>query len=108
MRTILINPEAQTVTELDLESGLKNIQLTVGCSCVTVLRIEGDNNDAIWVDDEGLLNPSGFVFEYQGHPLVGNGLIIGADDEGDSIGTALSLDDVKDSVVFFGEQHFDV
>ena len=106
MRTILIDPEAQTVEELDFKGDYKKIQMTIGCSCFTSFNIDGPDYETIYVDDEGLLQPSGFVFEYQGHPLVGRGLIMGCDDEGASIGTTLNLDDVKDNIQFRGERAF--
>lgn len=108
MRTILIDPETQTVTELDFEGDFRDIQKTIGCSCFTCVHIDGDNQEAIFVDDEGLLKGSGFVFEFLGQPLVGKGLIMGCDDEGESIGTPLPLSTITDQIRWRGECTFNL
>lgn len=108
MRTILIDPEAQTVTELDFEGDFRDIQKTIDCGCFTTLNINGPKMEAIYVDDEGLLKGSGFVFSFMGQPLVGKGLVMGCDMEGESIGTDMPLSAFTDQIEWMGECTFNL
>ena len=108
MRTILIDPETQTVTELDFEGGFHQIQKTIGCGCFTCVNIDGPDQEAIFVDDEGLLKGSGFVFSYMGTPLVGKGLVMGADEMGESKATTLPLSALTDEIEWMGEYTFNL
>lgn len=103
MRTILIDPEKQTVEELEFMGNYTDIQNIIGCRCFTTLNLGGETNDAVFVDDEGLFHDSGYVFTIEGRPLVGKGLIMGCDDEGESISTTVSLEEVRYKVRFRGE-----
>lgn len=111
MRTILIDPEAQTIEELDFEGNYKDIQRIIGCSCFTTVsvgnaRIVKTPNDALFIDDEGLLNPSGFVFQFYDAKLVGKGLIIGCNDEGESAPAGIDISEVRNNTQWLGEFNF--
>lgn len=108
MRTILIDPATQTVKELEFEGNYKKIQETIDCGCFDVVHIDGPNQEAIFIDDEGLLKGSGFVFAFMGKPLVGKGLIMGCDDEGESIGTTLSVSSIYNNIEWIGECTFNL
>ena len=66
VKGILIDPEKETVTEIELtrdEEGslLHELYRVIGCDCVDCLRdcvgLNGKvKNDDVWVDDEALLN----------------------------------------------------
>lgn len=100
MRAILIDPEAKTITEVDYDGNYKSIYKLIGCQTFTVVGI--NDNESIFVDDEGLLNNPEFFFMWRGYhqPLAGKGLILGVDDEGESVETKLTLDYVVDHVTF--------
>jgi hypothetical protein len=111
MRTILIDPEAQTIEELDFEGNYKDIQRIIGCNCFTTVNIGNARivkmpNDALFIDDEGLLNPSGFVFQFYDAKLVGKGLIIGCDDEGESAPADIDISEVRNNTQWLGEFNF--
>lgn len=108
MRTILIDPEAQTVTELDFKGNYKKIQETISCSCFTTLNLDNATNDAVFVDDEGMFNTSGFVFQFYNAKLIGKGLIMGCDAEGESAPAGISLDEVKNNIQWLGECTFNL
>jgi len=108
MRTILIDPVTQTVTELEFTGNYKKIQETIGCRCFTVVNIDGPDQEAIFIDDEGLLKESGHVFKFNDYPLVGKGLIMGCDKEGDSTGTTLSLSSITNQIEWMGECTFNL
>jgi hypothetical protein len=86
MRAIKIDAINQEVKEIDFEGNFQDIQREIDVDCFTVVPM--DNGDALYVDDEGLLNGT-FMFmeiEIDGYVrfLAGNGLILGTDDEGES------------------------
>ena len=96
LRCILIDPVAKTVTESEYDGdNYKNIYKLLtdesnGLKVDTFDAVRIDEHNAIFVDDNGLLRvheggPE-FYFRYgKGSPLVGRGLIIGNDDEGESV-----------------------
>ena len=104
MRAILINPEVRTITEVEHNGDYKQIYEYLQCGTFTAVGIEHKDgaSNAIFVDDEGLLNDPRFFFLYKGYnqPLANNGLILGSDEEGETVGTTLSLEHVKSRVRF--------
>ncbi len=108
MRAILINPATEIVSALEFEGDYKDVQRILDCRCFTTVRIDGPNQESIFIDDEGLLQEVGYVFEFNGHPLVGKGLILGCDDEGETIGTDMSLAVILSQINWVGTCTFDV
>jgi hypothetical protein len=111
LRCILIDPVAKTVTESEYDGdNYKNIYKLLtdesnGLKVDTFDAVRIDEHNAIFVDDNGLLRvheggPE-FYFRYgKGSPLVGRGLIIGNDDEGESVSASLPLKQVQDEITF--------
>lgn len=56
------------------------------------------NGDCLYVNDEGRLRYS-HGFRINGFPMFGNGIIVGTDNEGNSIEAKTKIDEI--SVVFF-------
>lgn len=83
----LIDPEANTVQRVTV-GDYKTIYKWIGCDCFDVARF-AQNGDGCFVDDEGLLvqRPPTDFFVLPGYPepLAGKGLVMGVDDEGESI-----------------------
>ena len=107
MKAILIDVHSQTIKEVEVTqtngSNLQSMYEHIGCDCVACVSID-DNND-IWVDDEGLLSitPLSKFFLYNGYPqpLAGNGLIMGINpNDGRSTDTTLSIQEVAESITF--------
>ena len=103
MRGILINAEARTITEVEVPEGYKNIYPFLGAGvdmfqCVDITR----KGDTIYVDEEGLLKPQDNFFLYAGYgqPLAGNGLVLSTDNEGETVGTKLTLETIIKNVKF--------
>jgi|TARA_R110001606_G_scaffold194674_1_gene342383 hypothetical protein len=105
MKAILINVKTQEITEVEHDGTLKNIYKHVDCSTFDVVDIDGTND--IYVDDEGLFKPNQLYFEYSGTErtiqLAGNGLILGVDEEGESISPTINIEEVRASVRFISE-----
>ena len=105
MKAILIDPENHTVTEVEYNGNYKHIYELIGCETFTVVDIGRDNNGlthSIFVDDEGLLNNPRYFFIWNGYqqPLAGKGLILGCDEEGETVAATLDLEAVRLNVSF--------
>lgn len=105
MRGILINPWTKEVTEVEVGEGIEPMYhlLTnplgnkVDTFCLGGIL---ENHDCLYVDDNGLLHPGNKVFNIGGMPLVGNGLILGLDEEGDSIDAKSLLVEVQSLITW--------
>jgi len=85
------------------------------CECIdkvvvntfTIVELN-DNRDTMFVDDEGLLKLPKYFFQWRGYdqPLAGKGLILGTNDEGESISPVITLDRAKDNVVWANDLEF--
>ena len=104
MKAILIDVKTQEVKEVEHDGEIQNIYNLIDCRAFDIVRID-DVND-IFVDDEGILKDN-LYFEYSGSEnvfkLAGSGLILGVDDEGNSIPPTLTVEDVKGKVSFLPE-----
>ena len=105
MKAILIDVYEKEIREVDYDGTLDFIYFNLACRTFDVVRI--DDVNSIFVDDEGLLRQNQLYFEYQISngifQLAGNGLILGVDDEGNSISPTLTVEDVKGKVNFLPE-----
>lgn len=104
MKVLKIDVVAKTVTEIELGKGIKNIYAAIGNGCnLFCVPVEFDNGDSIYADDEALLQENvegAFIMEGWDYPIVGNALIIGVNEEGDSSDCKTSLDDLFSKITF--------
>jgi hypothetical protein len=102
-RGILIDVKNETITEVEV-GDYKDIQKIVGCNLFDTIQLD-ENND-IYVDDEGLLsidNDSKF-FGFKGldSKFGGNGLVLGINhNNGESKSTTFPIDELKKVVKFY-------
>jgi hypothetical protein len=104
-KAILINVEAQTITETTI-GHYSDIYKAIGNGCNTFeCPAELENGDTVYADECGLYNdPKGcFIVNGWGYPLVGNCIILGTDDEGDSTDCKSTVEELKAEVKFYGE-----
>lgn len=90
MKGIKIDTTAKTITAIEIEPGLNGLYQAINCQTVDRLVLDGQND--LWFDDEGLFaNPSPGAFRLRGWDgqIVGNALIMGYTDEGETIDTTL-------------------
>ena len=100
---ILIDPVTRTIEYVDVADDYKAIYPLIDASCFTVAPVIRDNEyteDGIFVDDNGLCSVGKAVWESDLYPepLVGKGLILGNDAEGNSITPTIDLETVRASV----------
>jgi len=104
---IFINAKEHKVETLPLNLGAdgsyKTIQKILGVDCFTSAPTQVEDITLL-VDDEGLINGTNDFFEIEGltfHPLAGNALIVGVDEEGETIAPNFQINESK--VRFFNK-----
>ena len=102
MTGILIDPFLKKLTNVKVDSDktLTDMYKHIGCSMVEVVSF-GDVND-LWVDEEGLMKPSGeqrffkvsdLPFGHHG-VIAGRALLLKCGDDGGTTSTTLTIEDV--------------
>ena len=120
MRAILIDPKAKQIMQIDYNGDYKTIYehlsfypnaegMTHKPRAFDIVRIPV-GNDGIYVDDEGLYVPNEdkhwFTYRYNAHemhqniPLVNRGLVIGCDENGDSVDCDSTVDSIKSQITW--------
>ena len=101
----LIDPQAQKISRIempaDLRGNLDTMYQVIGCELVEVAYIN-DQRDGVFVDEEGLLKPQKYFFFIEGghQPLAGRGIVLGCDEEGETIAPTVTLDWLRANVSF--------
>jgi hypothetical protein len=97
MKVIKIDSANRTITQIELEKGLQPIYDAIGneCSCFSC-PVELDNGDTVYADDEGLFHPfeGGVMMADWAYPIVGNILIIGTDENGESVDVNVTIEEI--------------
>jgi hypothetical protein len=98
---ILIDPFARLVTEVTWNGDYRHIYELIGADCYDCARING-KGDGVFVDDEGLFKEEQAFFWHEDYPqpLAGKGLILGCDDEGESVRPHTTIEEVRSKVSF--------
>ena len=103
MKAILINPFDQTIKETEYTGNFKEIYDLIECTTFDIVSL--NNDDDMYVDDEGLLIDNQRFFSIKGGNYGGRALLLSHDDEGETTATTLTLQIVKDVVQFLPEGH---
>lgn len=98
MKAYLINPKANTISEVETTGGLADFYRLLDCDLVDVVGGAIPGHD-LWVDDEGLLfedeAPHGlFYSRLTGQTLAGLALVLSTNDNGDCTAATCSADEV--------------
>lgn len=102
MKAILIDSINKEVKEVEIGKGIDQMYEFLNCEIFTIASYL-PKRDAIFVDDEGLLNGTDVFFTYEGahQPFAGNGLIMGSNSNGESVSCKVNLNEVKSKVKFY-------
>ena len=102
MKAILIDVIKQEIKEVIHDDTLESIYKFVDCRAFDVVNIDQENT--LYVDDEGLFVEDQLYFKYTGTTdsvsLAGNGLVLGVDEEGETTPPSLTLKEVQKAVTF--------
>jgi len=103
MKAFLIDPFKQIISEVDYNGDWKTINTHIDCDVFTVVRVpQGD----IFLDDEGLYSKGHeqmfFVHNNYPQPLAGYGLVLDSDDEGETIASTTSIEELSSNINWIG------
>lgn len=107
MKAYLIDPYAEAVTEIETDGTFEHLYPIIECTTIEVVRLDAAG-DGIFVDEERMFSftrPDGaekrFFTLGSSQPLVGKGVVMGGDSEGESQSPVCTLERVKGAVKFF-------
>ncbi|MAO66860.1 hypothetical protein [Idiomarina sp.] len=103
MKAILINPFDTTIKEVVYTGNFREIYDFIDCRTFDCVSL--DNEDDMYLDDEGLLVNNQRFFSIKGGNYGGKALLLSHDDEGESTATTLTLQEVEDMVQWLPEGH---
>ena len=106
MKAYLIDPIKEEISIVDYNGDFKQIQELIEADLFDIVY-PFKNQDAVYVDDMGLMKQVNFYFQIKydngrDQDLFGLGLVLGVDDEGNSVEPKISLETLKDKVTFRG------
>lgn len=102
MNAYLIDPFTQTITQVEHSGNYRQIYDLIDAEGFDLARIN-EHGDAIYVDDEGLLHEKAQAFFHHKNypqPLAGKGLVLGCDDEGESVAPTVTLADLERDITW--------
>jgi hypothetical protein len=96
MKAYLIDPQAQTIEQVDYSGDYTQIYDLINASLFTAATFN-EAGDTCFVDDEGLFNGDNefFIIADYPQPLAGRALVLGCNDEGESIEPSISLEQCR-------------
>tara|TARA_B100001113_G_C20910009_1_gene535236 strand:+ start:168 stop:524 length:357 start_codon:yes stop_codon:yes gene_type:complete len=115
MRSILINPINETISEIFYakhkeHSRLEWIKNAIDVRTISGIRLD-DNGNYLYVDDEGMLLNMNYFFKYTNNDyyvepviLAGKGLVVSTDEDGNDIDSELTLGDLRPKIEFLGRK----
>ena len=107
IKGFFIDPVAMTVSQIELPNGTPRDNLNamyrmINCELVEAVYLNKEQ-DAVFVDEEGLLKGPTHFFYIEGthQPLAGRGVVIGCDEEGKSVSVqAVTLEWLRANTAF--------
>ena len=103
MKAIKIDVANQTISQVNI-ANYKEIYSQIGNGCeLFCCPIQYENNDVLYADDESLLrdNIEGcFTFPDWNYPIVGNAIILGTDDEGESVDVKTKIAELQSQIMW--------
>jgi hypothetical protein len=103
MKAIKIDVEQKKVYHIEI-SDWREIAPAIGNGCqLFACPITFENNDTLYTDDEGLLKPEMigcFYMPEWDYPLVGNAIILGSDEEGESIDALSTCEEIENQIMW--------
>lgn len=101
MKAFVIDPFEKKVTEVEYDGNYENIYTLISSpnhpvdtfTCVDI----NNQQDTVFVDDEGLLSDQNTqqFFSINGNILAGKGLVLGTNEEGESVAPSMNFEDFK-------------
>lgn len=104
INAVKIDVIKKQVYPVSIEEGIAAIYEQLNCTTFEV-PVVLENRDGLFVDEEGLLKnpdslPGAFVYRGFNQVLMGHGLFIGCDEEGESCDVKTTIADITTNVIF--------
>jgi hypothetical protein len=103
MKALFINVKEQSVTEVFINDWTE-IKKFIGNGCETfAIPFVFENNDGLYIDDEGLLQEKMigcFMLSQYRQPLVGNAIILGCDEEGETKDARTTKEEIERTIAW--------
>jgi hypothetical protein len=104
-KVIKIDVVTKSVYHVELGNDYKEIYGQIGNGCTTFCSpLNFENEDFMFADDEALLRDSdivgGFYMTHWNTPIIGNALIIGSDEEGNSVDSKTTIQEIQSQIKF--------
>ena len=98
MKAFLIDPKHRTITEVQHNDTLEDYHRLIGCECMDSATFR--RGHTVFVDDTGFYAREQHFFAIRGYPqeLSNRGLVVGIDEEGETIEPSIGLPWLKDNV----------
>ena len=111
MKALKIDVTSQTVYEVEIKDW-RGIAPLIGNGC-TLFCVPYDfsNKDGLYSDDEGLLQEKmigAFKFSFWDVPLVGNAIILGTDEDGESIDYKSNMEKIASLISWFSPEFSEI
>ena len=106
MKAIKIDVVNQKVEQVSIGNDLEDIYEQIDNGCTTFTCVYGlDTADVIYADDEAILKDvqGGFMLHSMKYPIVGNGLVLGTNLEGESVSSEVSVDFLEKNIIWLEE-----
>ena len=105
IKAIKIDVQKEDVYEMEIGCDYKELYPAIGNNCTMfTCPFEYPNGDGLFCDDEILLRQEDMVgaFKYPDWdvPIVNNAVILGVDDEGDSVDVKSTVEEIKKDLKF--------
>tara|TARA_Y100000593_G_C4231800_1_gene297373 strand:- start:154 stop:531 length:378 start_codon:yes stop_codon:yes gene_type:complete len=109
MKAYLIDPRKRKISKVDYNGDFHQICGLINADIFTVVY-PFNNRDSIYVDDMGLYEELNYCFSVKcdngtTQDLYGNGLVLGTNEEGESVAVKTSLAELKKRISFKGAMH---
>jgi hypothetical protein len=104
INALFIDVVKQTVTPIEVKNKYTEYYPLLECQTIEAIHLE--NDDVIYIDEEGLLSPQDGYFRLKGYPQVfaGHGLVIGTQiskfDENDDASCLSTVQDILNLITF--------
>jgi hypothetical protein len=101
-KALKIDVVAKTVTKVEIDK-YQDIYAQIGNGCnLFCCPVEFENGDTLFADDESLLKEveGCFILPNWNYPIVGNAIILGTDEEGDSIDCKSTIEEISSEILF--------
>lgn len=99
----LIDPKAKKITHVNHDTkDYKQIYDLIDCKPSPFTIVHLDDENMIFIDDEGLLKNPRYFFNIKGYPqpLAGKGLVLGGDSDGETVSATIEYKDLCDLITY--------